>query len=49
MALLAALTIGRKAVAAMINNTIERLRAMKLDAFAGEMERQLEDAAGLES
>lgn len=30
----------------MINNTIERLRAMKLNAFAGEMERQLEDAAG---
>lgn len=30
----------------MINNTIERLRAMKLNAFASEMERQLEDAAG---
>lgn len=30
----------------MINNTIERLRMMKLNAFAGEMERQLEDDAG---
>ena len=28
----------------MINNTIERLRAMKMNAFASELERQIEDA-----
>ncbi len=27
----------------MLNNTIERLRAMKMSAFADELERQLED------
>lgn len=27
----------------MINNTIERLRVMKMNAFASELERQLED------
>lgn len=28
----------------MINNTIEQLRAMKMNAMASELERQLEDA-----
>jgi IstB-like ATP-binding protein len=27
----------------MLNNTIERLRAMKMNAFASELERQFED------
>lgn len=43
MALHAAPRIGRKAVAEMLNNTIERLRAMKMSAFASELERQMED------
>ena len=30
----------------MINNTIERLRAMKMNSFASELERQIEDSAG---
>lgn len=29
----------------MLNNTIERLRAMKISAFASELERQMEDAS----
>ena len=29
----------------MLNNTIERLRAMKMSAFASELERQMEDAS----
>ena len=28
----------------MLNNTIERLRAMKMNAFASELERQIEDS-----
>ena len=28
----------------MLNNTIERLRAMKMNAFASEFERQIEDS-----
>ena len=28
----------------MINGTIERLRAMKMNALASELERQIEDA-----
>lgn len=44
MALHAALRIGRKAVPEMLNNTIEHLRAMKMSAFASELERQMEDA-----
>lgn len=28
----------------MLNNTIERLRAMKMSAFASELERQMEDS-----
>ena len=28
----------------MLNNTLERLRAMKMSAFADELERQTEDA-----
>ena len=38
-----ALPIGRRAVTAMINNTIERLRTMKMNSFASELERQMED------
>ncbi len=30
----------------MLNNTIERLRAMKMNSFASELERQIEDSAG---
>ena len=44
MALHAAPRIGRKAVAEMLNNTIERLRTMKMSAFAAELERQIQDA-----
>jgi hypothetical protein len=40
----AAHPIGRRAVAVMLNNTLEHLRAMKLSAFASELERQMEDA-----
>ena len=40
-----ALPIGRRAVTAMINNTIERLRTMKMNSFASELERQMEDKA----
>ena len=43
-ALPAAHPIGRRAVAVMLNNTLEHLRAMKLSAFASELERQMEDA-----
>ena len=44
MALHAVLPTGREAVTAMLdNNTVERLRAMKMNAFASELERQLED------
>ena len=36
---------GRRAVTAMLDNsTVERLRAMKINAFASELERQLEDS-----
>ena len=28
----------------MLNNTIERLRAMKMNAFASELERQISDS-----
>lgn len=28
----------------MLNNTLERLRAMRMSAFASELERQMEDA-----
>ena len=28
----------------MLNNTIERLRTMKMSAFAAELERQIQDA-----
>lgn len=45
MALHEVLLTGRKAVMAMLNNTIERLRDMKMSAFASELERQLEDRA----
>ena len=38
-----ALPIGRRVVTAMINNTIERLRTMKMNSFASELERQMED------
>ena len=44
MALHAVQPIGRQAVAVMLNNTIERLRTMKMSAFADELERQTEDA-----
>lgn len=40
-------TVGKsveEAVAVMLNNTIERLRAMKMNAFASELERQIEDS-----
>ena len=40
-----ALPTGRRAVTAMINNTIERLRAMRMTSFASELERQIEDNA----
>ena len=40
-----ALPTGRRAVTAMINNTIERLRTMKMNSFASELERQIEDNA----
>lgn len=43
MALPAALPTGRRVVTEMLNNTIERLRVMKMNAFANELERQLED------
>ena len=35
---------GRREAAVMLNNTIERLRTMKMSAFADELERQTEDA-----
>lgn len=35
---------GRRAVTVMLNNTLERLRVMKMSAFASELERQMEDA-----
>lgn len=31
----------------MLNNTIERLRAMKMNAFASELERQIEDSESI--
>ena len=44
-ALPAAQLTGRKGAAVMLSNTIERLRAMKMSAFADELERQLEDSS----
>ena len=35
--------MGRKAVAVMLTNTIERLRAMRMSTFDSELERQMED------
>lgn len=43
MVLPVVLHIGRKAVAVMLTNTIERLRSMKMSAFASELERQIDD------
>lgn len=43
MALHAVLHTGRRAMTAMLNKTIERLRVMKMNAFASELERQLKD------
>lgn len=43
MALHEVLLIGRRVVAVMLNNTLERLRAMKMSAFADELERQMKD------
>lgn len=41
----AVLPISRKAVTEMLdNNTIERLKAMKMNAFAAELERQIADS-----
>ena len=45
MELRVALPTGRKAVTVMLNHTIERLRVMKMSAFADELERQQEDTA----